>query len=123
MYLSFQKALELGERAVKADYFTPMPGMQLLHEQKSPWRITHWSDDYSNDLNQRGWMLDVKDPASMGCLLELVRKTWKDPLAFVFPVPAENKHVIRCTQPGEYGSYYEGESEAEVLVKALEAAP
>ena len=119
---------ELAQRAVACKRWKWLPGMSisdgLLHDRI----CTAWEDGklevrdmYIHDASE--WLPDLADPATLGCLLALVREAWQDPMAFVFPVPAERKYAIRCTQPGQYGSYYEGKSEVDVLVKALEDAP
>lgn len=62
---------------------------------------------------------DLTDPATLGCLLALVREAWGDPKAYV-----------RAGRGWEWVTdfYVErrpphGETEAEALVAALEAAP
>lgn len=61
---------------------------------------------------------DLTDPATLGCLLALVREAWGDPAAHV--VPDGDWHVYGDMPETEYGI---GDSEAEALVAALEAAP
>jgi hypothetical protein len=57
---------------------------------------------YSNALP------DLTDPATLGCLLALVREAWGLPL---------------WVRTGDYGNQVRYESEAAALVAALEAAP
>ena len=65
---------------------------------------------------------DLTDPATLGCLLALVREAWGDPKIHVVPRGASvwatayagwlHKKAIAC-----------GATEAEALVAALEGAP
>jgi len=63
---------------------------------------------------------DLNDPATLGCLLELVRQAWDDPditprrYAGLRPNSWIVHHGSRCAV---------GDSEREALVAALEAAP
>lgn len=65
---------------------------------------------------------DLTDPATLGCLLALVREAYDDPCAhaeaYEFDDEHENFWTIRAG-----GEQFEAPTEAEGLVKALEAAP
>jgi hypothetical protein len=61
---------------------------------------------------------DLSDPATLGCLLALVRKALGDP--FVYLAPADGWFVGRGARDGVIA---EGATEAEALVVALEGAP
>ncbi len=74
-----------------------------------------------------GELPDLADPATLGCLLALVREAWQSPAAQVSPSRNALDTVIewRCypNRPGEYGDpVFFGNTEAEALVAALEAA-
>ena len=72
---------------------------------------------------------DLDDPATLGCLLALVRLAWGDPAICVQHRGGLSKSVdawmIKTeTNPTGYGSgHWTGRTEAEALVAALEAAP
>jgi hypothetical protein len=64
---------------------------------------------------------DLTDPATLGCLLALVREAWgqDDLVAFRF----DGQWCAEVTpQEGQHHAFY-GASEAEALAAALEAAP
>lgn len=66
---------------------------------------------------------DLTDPATLGCLLALVREAWGDPQAFVGWFDPHWK-VIRCRTESLLGCLAgRGAIEAEALVAALEDAP
>lgn len=77
-----------------------------------------------------GWLPDLIDPATLGCLLALVRDAWRDPGAHVEPVGDHGRLRWRCLvlPPGDapfherLTSFYE-DTEAEALVAAMEGAP
>jgi len=61
---------------------------------------------------------DWTDPATLGALLGQVRKRWNDPAAHL--VPDGDWHVRGDLPWTQYGT---GDTEAEALLAALEAAP
>ena len=61
---------------------------------------------------------DLTDPATLRCLLELVREAWGDAAAHA--VPDGDWHIYGDMPETEYGT---GDTEAAALVAALEAAP
>lgn len=61
---------------------------------------------------------DLDDPATLGCLLALVREAWGDPLAAVTPERGGGKWGCIVGRRLIIGA-----TEAEALVAALEAAP
>jgi hypothetical protein len=60
---------------------------------------------------------DLTDPATMGCLLVLVREAWSKPYAHVFRLLDGTGWVCNAGRP------IMGATEAEALVAALEEAP
>ena len=59
---------------------------------------------------------DLTDPATLGCLLALVRKAWREPDAYIAPADGWFVNV-------RFGVHFEAPTEAAALVAALEAAP
>ena len=106
---------DLARRAVACKGWRWLPGMR--------WTLpgTHLAGRFRNMLLDPEAVPDLTDPATLGCLLALVREAWGDPLMQVMnagggwvgfrPAP------IWTDKEGCY------ETEAEALVAALEAAP
>lgn len=63
---------------------------------------------------------DLTDPATLGCLLALVREAWGDPLAYTM---AYCGRWTLCSDRDEEIDPGDGPTEAEALIAALEAAP
>lgn len=105
-----EEATALGKRLVACRHFRPMRGM--LDMQGRTWDTSLlWR--WSNDVD----VPDLRDPATLGCLLALVREAHDE----VGLVPI-------CMGDGEWqllshSGHVVGTCEAEALVAALEAAP
>ena len=120
----------LARRAVACKGWRWMPGMKTL----AGWRVSSVPlpdmvvlklsgyHDYTlppDTVVERCREPDLSDPATLGCLLALVREAWADThvsagfrmfsMAPMVWVPSQNK-------------YFHGSSEAEAMVAALEAA-
>lgn len=115
---------DLGRRAVACKHFYWMPGMSLSNGRT----IGTWKDgevcgssDTSPPYDGAVYpMLD--DPATIGCLLHLVRERWQLPLRSPEYWPADGaEHEYWSMEM--YDEYICGDTEAEALVVALEAAP
>ena len=66
---------------------------------------------------------DLTDPATLGCLLALVREAWKSPVAQASPSLPDG-HLWTCYINDEAEDrFFRENTEAEALVAALEAAP
>lgn len=122
------EAKALGLRLVACDGFRWMGGMLYvcadggcsvsivprIETDKTPegskmWSCYHWPD--------------LRDPATRGCVLELVREAWGNPracVALTIGAPPALWHVVGL---GPMASTACCETEAEALVAALEAAP
>lgn len=140
--------IELATRAVACKHWRWMPGMwvryktgvaargRFLYRDETYIHLLAYDDEAGRPTKRRrligDWteaLPDFSDPATLGCLLALVRKAW--PIA-----PATTAHHgCYDSQRGHYhvwtcsyctGTSWEqaiGDSEAEALVAALEAAP
>ena len=130
-------AQELGRRAVKCARWRWMPGMltvQWWDGEPHPYRCRrHWRGhvaigqctDGRPEDNAEFCLPDLTDSATVGCLLALVREAWGDCEAHVTPMGGyDGDFGWRCWCATETHSYhFRGETEAEALVAALEAAP
>ena len=131
--------LALARRAVACKGWRWMPGM-LTDEGRRVMRV--WPDDlgikWSHLLDNRvvrdaDALPDLTDPATLGCLLALVREAWGDPSKlWDGHVEVRRDHRILffvvSFRHDASGALVEdtlatGDTEAEALVAALEGAP
>ena len=128
---------ELGRRAVACKHWRWRDGSKRVHaEHRWAWRLCGWRwfpcDERSNAVHDNCFaeaIPDLSDPATLGCLLALVREAW--------PAGEATTNVHANYSPGrghyrQWSCYYctggdwrqaLADTEAEVLVAALEAAP
>lgn len=66
---------------------------------------------------------DLRDPATLGCLLQLVREAWKSPVAQVSPSLPDGQLWSCYINDEAEDRYFREKTEAEALVAALEAVP
>jgi len=102
---------ELARRAVACKGWQWMAGMLTLEGYRL---------DNSGRLKaeQQGDQLpDLNDPATVGCLVALVRKAWGEPTAHAVPFSDGTWYVQGKYIDDEHGH---GDTEAEALVRALE---
>lgn len=117
-----EEQIALARRAVACKGWRWMPGM---------------ADHWGRRLREGDWLdpaaafPDLTDPATLGCLLALVREAWGAPRALVrLSANGKSFHVFdvdRVTMGGNWAAFLCGDlipqTEAEALVAALEAAP
>jgi len=118
---------ELGRRAVACKRWRWMPGML----SNKGLRVTRRDSDgyvvgYYQDLSYiaecvPGTLPDLSDPATLGCILALVRKAHCDPRMFV-EAYSFLRDKWRCVGVS-FSSEWVGPNEAAALVAALEVAP
>ena len=106
---------DLGRRAVACKHWRWMPGM-LMSAGMTTFRIRFEGDE---NVDRCG-VPDLTDPATLGCLLHLVRQAWGVERAVVW----WNEHDqgwVADVRPRNF--VFVRDSEAHALVAALEAAP
>jgi len=113
--------IALAKRAVACKGWRFMGGMRVLDPiGPHPQRI---SDDDEGEASWRAnyWLPDLTDPATLGCLLALVREVRGEPTYLPTCLDVHDEAwVINPPIPWRQTRY---ESYASVLVAALEAAP
>jgi hypothetical protein len=118
--------IELGKRAVACKGWRWMPGMRVEWVGMSTgWRMLSETQSwYEREEVQDGEpggpnaIPDLTDPATLGCVLALVREAWSDPQIYVAGRglwDVFTGHDVEIVQD-QY-------TEEEALVSALEAAP
>lgn len=132
------KSDDLARRAVSCAGWRWMPGMLTLHG-----RICGFGYLVSQKIDEAGQLFidctdtiedrpsllpDLTDPATLGCLLAMVREAWGDPAMSVTAgytkdrkVEWEVEHPHPDSLPEALWTYFD--TEAAALVAALEAAP
>jgi len=134
--------IELAKRAVACKGWRWMPGMRTVYmeggcdyEPGQAFRRTDWLECVEPYKEQRDFhngniwygarddgLPDLSDPATLGCLLALVRKAWGDPRASTNASPyGDGGWAVMGSKARRF--YAWGRSEAEALVAALESAP
>lgn len=114
----------LAKRAVACRHWRWMPGMRLIADDLRTLRVCSHT---SVVVEEAGWyhlttldidhLPDLTDPATLGCLLALVREAWSDPMLLVFPDAFPDRWTVVDLEIGHH------RTEVEALVAALEAAP
>jgi hypothetical protein len=122
--------LDLARRAVACPKWRWMPGMLDLFGRRV---LCVWPDDLGIKwshlpencvVRDADALPDITDPATLGCLLALVREAWGMPTGIIVSYSSDEGlwGVSWCgaTHGGWCGR---GDTEAEALVAALECAP
>jgi len=96
-------------------YLDQMGGAQDMATYPKTWGLD--GCDGRGPMDQAEWAPDFRDPATLGCLLALVREAWS---GVVWTEPCVETPGWAVEVPGRR---FEAPTEAEALVAALEAAP
>jgi hypothetical protein len=124
-----EKTRALGQRAVAAAGWRWEPGMLALADSPmAPERLTeqfrpNWPDEYDwpHDLGLR--VPDLRDTATLGLLLGLVRAVYRDAdLVGIYRAFHTGQSYVRIDREGGEMVYIHGSTVAEALVRALEHA-
>ncbi len=120
---------QLARRAVACKHWRWMPGMRVVTEMGDAFRV----EDVDFCYGELNWpkphallLPDLTDPATLGCILALVREAHKAPHAWVETRYGQRSRVV---SPEGYSEAtrmlceWQVGTEGAALVAALEAAP
>ena len=105
---------KLAKRAVACPGWRWMPGMLTEHGNRYV---------AEGRYPRRSVLPDLSDPATLGCLLALVREAWGDPYVYAMRLNVRRQIWVVHVPSDRHNIHGEGATEAEALVAALEAAP
>jgi len=114
-----EQMLDLARRAVACKGWRWMPGMRWWTEDDRG-RLDDFQPEYMGRPHDA--LPDLTDPATLGCLLALVREAWSEPLTCVVPMSG-NKWGVAIPNVLRESPRFKGPTEAHALVAALEDAP
>ena len=110
---------KLARRAVACKHWRWLPGMAYTDHAGVLWRVGP-----TGLMALEGDCLPVlSDPATKGCLLDLLRQVWKDPSMTTHMIKRNKSIVWRVGRLGILPTGGEYHSELEAMVAALESAP
>ena len=125
--------IEISKRAVACRGWQWMPGMLAALDgiggdyRARVCRVDNglfWSDATPLPYALASYVPDLSDPATLGCLLALVRKAWGDPTLCVVLDTSDGRWCVGCWEDNGIAMRGRGgATETEALVNALEGAP
>ena len=128
---------ELGQRAIACKGWRWLPGMRATIPDapgnarivsidevaiKGGFSDVRWDHDSWTYGHPRPWLPDLSDPATLGCLLALVRSAWGED-CWLSPGEPDEWFAWSISSNIERRAIGWGDGRAEALVAALEAAP
>lgn len=116
--------IELSQRLMKTKWFKWMPGMATYtpvpYTSPHLGRILSGEDDIFH-LWREDTIPNLRDPATLGCLLFLVRKAWEMPTGIVVSYSSDDGLWGVSWSGATHGDWCgRGKTEAEALVVSLE---
>ena len=127
-----EEQIALSKRAVACKKWRWLPGMLTTCDL----RVVDGGDEYVighrsgptkdgggwYDGEAEGLLPDLTDPATLGCLLALVREAWGESRICVVPMSG-HKWGVAIPNVLRESPRFKGTTEAEAIIGALEAAP
>lgn len=127
-------SIQLAKRLLECKHFRWMPGMFGLSDpvDRQGYRCldayaglwVHEDEQFFRGPEDDPYLPDLEDPATVGCLFQLVRDAWADPYAKTTGGERISEDVWKClAHDGARYQTFRGTTEAAALVAALEGAP
>jgi hypothetical protein len=121
-----EEQIALARRAIACPKWRWMPGMRAVAVRPAPLEpvCSRVPDDPRGWTPYPGALPDLTDPATLGCVLALVREAWDDECLCILPVdygPGGVRWACRLTATGTFCTGQFWPTEIGALVDALEA--